>query len=180
MSKAKIWMLLFTFLVFLPQQAEARAKKKKRPSEKDHPNYQHYIEDDEFLAARSKRLAGILITSIGGGVGGGVLIGGILWNTCMGAHGDTLDTCRRNARVTMALGAIATGASLSVGIPMISVGREGMDDAKQRIDGKYPVKEQEESGGEASRSHGPDNRMASSGSMFQDYSLAVRVLNLQF
>lgn len=180
MIRSKAMLLFLAFLFVLPQQAEARSKEKKKSREKNQPNYQHYEDDDEYRAGKAKRLTGVLLTSIGGSVGGAVLIGGILWNSCIGAADDTLATCKRNAKQTMAIGAVTTALSLGFGIPMITVGKVEMNDAKDRIDRKYPEKESEENGDEASSRRSSGFRLASGGSMFNNYSIAVRVLNLQF
>lgn len=179
MEKSNALLLFMALLFALPQQAEAKSKKKKKPNEKDHPNYQHYEDDSEYREGKAKRLSGILLTSIGGGVGGGVLGVGILWNSCWGSTGDTLDKCKKNARATMAVGAIATAASLGFGIPMISVGRATMNDAKDRIDRKYPVKVAPDSGDETSVGGDASFHLAS-GPWYQDYSISMRVFNREF
>lgn len=179
MIKSKLLLLFISLLFILPQQVEAKSKKKRKASEKDHPNYQYYENDSEYRQGKAERMSGILLTSIGGGVGGGVLGIGILWNSCLGSTGDTLDKCKKNARAVMVVGAIATGVSLGLGIPKISVGRQTMNNAKDRIDRQYPVKNEPDSGDEASAVGGAGFQLAS-GPWYQDYNISMRVFNREF
>jgi hypothetical protein len=68
------------------------------------------------------KLAGILTTAIGGGVGIAVLATGSVMNTCAGSFGDSKVRCRRNAERMMRTGAVLTAVSAAVGVPLIVVG----------------------------------------------------------
>lgn len=173
---------LFSLAVLLnPYDAFARTKPKK-VREKDHPNYEKYQNDEEFREGKSKRLSGILLSSIGGGTGAAAFIIGVLWNSCYGASDKDRPTCKTNARNTMAAGLVVGGASLGFGIPMISVGGVKMGEARRRIDEKYPVKEEKETddGDEAYWNQSEDAMVASNNPFYEDLSLSVRILNLQF
>ncbi len=156
-------------LVFNSYDAFARTKPKK------------YQSDDEFREGKSKRLSGILLSSIGGGTGALAFLVGVLWNSCYGASEKDLPTCKRNAKNTMGAGLLVAGASLGFGIPMISVGAGKIGEARSRIDQKYPVKESSEpEGDEAYFNQGGAMVTASHKPLYEDLSLSVRVLNLQF
>ena len=160
--------------------AYARSKPKK-VREKDHPNYERYINDDDFREGRAKRLSGILLSSIGGGTGAAAFIIGILWNSCYGASEKDRPTCQRNARNTMAAGLVVGGASLGFGIPMISVGGEKMSEARRRIDEKFPVREEKQSDkNEAGFQKSSRDLLARNKPFYEDFCIALRVLNLEF
>jgi len=162
--------------------AFARSKPKK-VRDKDHPNYSRYQSDEEFRAGRSTRLTGILLSSIGGGTGAGAFIVGVLWNSCIGASGDVLATCRRNASTMMAAGVLVGGASLGVGIPMISVGAVKMGDARRRIDQEHPIKEDESNakeGNEAFLNYGSAILASHPKHFYDDLGISLRVLNVEF
>lgn len=158
--------------VLLSSSAVVAKEKRKKPREKDHPNYERYLADEEFRSGRSSRLAGILTASIGGGVGGGILIVGMLWNSCLGAGDDQLSRCKTNARNTMVAGGVVTAASLGTGIPLIVIGGEKMGQARRRIDQEFPVKSEAEKK--------PPEEAKTFAHPAEGLSLAVRVLNLEF
>lgn len=158
--------LLCGVLAVSASLAHAKPKKAK---DKDHPNNERYLADEEYLAGRDKRRTGILLTSIGGGVGGVMLVGGFFWYMCMGASEEQKPKCQRNAGTAMGVGAVVTGGSLGVGIPFIVSGRQSMRAAQSRIDGEFPVKEEPAGEPEAKR-----NRPSES------FGLAVQVVDLRF
>lgn len=172
---------LCSLTVFLNSYDAFARTKPKKVRDKDHPNYERYLNDEEFRAGRSKRLSGILLSSIGGGTGAAAFIIGVLWNSCYGASDKDLPTCKTNARNTMAAGLLVGGASLGFGIPLISVGGVKMGEARRRINEKYPVKEEKETeGDEAYFQRNASALVASNRSFHEDLSVSLRVLNLEF
>jgi len=158
----------------------ARPKQKKFRL-KDHPNYIKYQDDEEFRQGRSTRLTGILLTSIGGGVGGAAFLVGVLWNTCIGSSDEVRTTCQRNSRYMMGAGALVGGASLGAGIPMISVGAVKMGNARRKIDEAFPVNETTNGEvNEASVQNGNNLSAIGGKGVSENFSVAVRVLNYQF
>ncbi len=159
--------------------AYARTKPKK-VREKDHPNYERYQSDEEFRDGKSKRLSGILLSSIGGGTGAAAFIIGVLWNSCWGATEKDRQICKTNARNTMAAGVLVGGASLGFGIPLISVGGVKMGEARRRIDNKYPVNgEKETEGDKAYFQQSDSNLVVSNRQFYKNLSISLRVLNLE-
>lgn len=144
-------------------------KRKKKNRDRDHPNYQRYLDDEEYGSGRSIRIAGILLASIGGGVGGSLLLTGVLWNSCWGATTEQRPKCQRNARTAMAVGGLATVGSLGSGIPMIIIGNKKMSNARRRINTEFPT-DAEIAG----------VKKETGNNLFGGYSLAVRVLNVEF
>jgi hypothetical protein len=71
---------------------------------------------------RGLKLAGILTTSIAGGLGVATLATGSVMNTCAGAFGDSKTRCRRNAEQVMRTGAVITAVAAAVGVPLIVAG----------------------------------------------------------
>jgi hypothetical protein len=172
--------IIFSLSLLLNSYDALARTKPKKMREKDHPNYQKYLNDEEFRSGRTTRITGILLSSIGGGTGAAAFIVGVLWNSCYGASDKDLSTCKRNARNTMAAGILVGGASLGVGIPMISVGGTKMGSARSRIDEAHPIKEtNEDEGNEASLNYGSQT-LAQQRLLTDDLSFSVRVLNLQF
>lgn len=178
----KLLMTIILSFCFLLNSYDAFGRTKpKKVRDRDHPNYQKYLNDEEFRAGRANRLTGILLSSIGGGFGAAAFIVGVLWNSCYGASDKELSTCKRNARDTMAAGVLVSGASLGFGIPLISVGGTKMGNARSRIDEANPIKESnDDKGNEASLNYGRQTLLAHQGSFTEDFSFSVRVLNLQF
>ena len=82
----------------------------------------------EYRDARDRRLAGILVSTIGPGVGLIVgLIGALAWGLCDGFERDAV--CRTERFV--AIGGFATaGLSLAVGIPLIVTGHMRMKEIR--------------------------------------------------
>jgi hypothetical protein len=178
----KLFVACFCSMVLFLCSFDAFARSKpKKVREKDHPNYERYINDDEFREGRSKRLSGILLSSIGGGTGAAAFIIGILWNSCYGASEKDRPTCQRNARNTMGAGLLVGGASLGFGIPMISAGGEKIGEARRRIDEKYPVREEKQSDrNEANLQKSDHGMLVSAKPFYEDFSISVRFLNLEF
>jgi hypothetical protein len=159
-----------------PVTAFGKSKKKKE-REKDHPNYERYMADEEYRSGRSNRIAGLLVSSIVGGIGGGILVGGLLWNACMGASEEDTPKCKRNARGVMLTGVVVAGAGLGTGIPLVSVGSDKMSSARRRIDAEFPVKDTDQ---DSDADDEKEEEAGRRGSALDGMTLAVRVLNLEF
>jgi hypothetical protein len=99
-----------------------------------------YLEqtDEEYASASSRKLGGILLASIGGGVGlatGG--IAGMLFVACSMGCGEGVATSARNWMIG---GFIGMGISLAVGIPLAVSGNRRMKQIRrERASGPYPV-----------------------------------------
>jgi hypothetical protein len=64
---------------------------------------------------------------------------------------------------------------------MISVGGEKMSEARRRIDEKFPVREEKQSDkNEAGFQKSSRDLLASNKPFYEDFSIALRVLNLEF
>jgi hypothetical protein len=103
-------------------------------SDRKSPNYQKYLENEEYVGGRRKLMSGVATTSVVGSLGLGILTVGAIQNTCAGAFGESKEECRANAEEVMRNGILITVIGLAIGIPLIVVGQTQLRKARREID----------------------------------------------
>lgn len=97
------------------------------------PPNKAYRADPEWQSGRSRRLAGILLTSIGGGVGLGLgALAGIGWLGCSVTNDVYHDSNCSGWAIASVTGFVLLGVSLAAGIPLIVSGNNQMKQVQYR------------------------------------------------